>query len=86
MSDSPEFVDGFIAKAPHENAPDFVKAKVSINVEDFKRWFDAHSVGNKWLNIDIKVSKGGKWYAAKDNWKPKQQGNNSGSDDFGADW
>ena len=34
MSDTPEFVDGLIVKAPHERAPDFVKCQISIKRKD----------------------------------------------------
>ena len=27
-----------------------------------------------WINFDVKVSQGGKWYAAVDTWKPNQGG------------
>ena len=67
-----EFVNGMIVKAPHEKAPDFVKASISIKVPDLGMWLrDKHKAGNEWVNIDLKVSRGGKWYAAVSNFKPK---------------
>lgn len=68
-----EFVDGLIVKAPHENAPDFVKASISIKVEDLGKWLrEKYKAGNEWVNIDVKESKAGKWYAAVSTFKPKQ--------------
>ena len=32
MAEEIAFVNGLIVKAPHENAPDFVKAAISIKV------------------------------------------------------
>lgn len=79
MSDI-EFIAGLIVKAPNANAPDYVKAKLSIKREDLIAWLTARS--DEWINADIKESKGGKWYAAVDNWKPegrKQERSTRGS-------
>jgi hypothetical protein len=68
-----EFVNGLMVKAPHENAPDFVKANLSIKVEDLGMWLrEKHKAGEQWVNIDVKVGKSGKWYAAVSNFKPKE--------------
>ena len=67
-----EFVDGLIVKAPNPKAPDYVKASISIKVEDLGKWLRAkYKAGNEWVNIDVKESKGGKWYAALSTFKPK---------------
>jgi|SRR6185369_8163956 len=67
-----EFVDGLIVKPPHPNAPSFVKASISIKVVDLLGWLDKKQVaGNEWVNVDVKESKGGKWYASLSNFKPK---------------
>ena len=67
-----EFVDGLIVKAPHPKAPDYVKASISIKVEDLGKWLrEKYKAGNEWVNIDVKESKGGKWYAALSTFKPK---------------
>ena len=72
MADDIEFVDGLHVKAPHANAPGFVKAAISIKVEDLGVWLRAkHKAGEEWVNIDVKESKGGKWYAAVSTFKPK---------------
>ncbi len=67
-----EFVDGLIVKAPHERAPDFVKASISIKVEDLGKWLRGkYKAGDEWVNIDVKEAKSGKWYAAVSTYKPK---------------
>lgn len=76
MSNETEFVNGLIVKAPNENAPEYVKAKISIKREELIGWLTARS--GEWINLDVKVSQSGKWYAAVDNWKPNT-GNTSGS-------
>lgn len=71
MSDSPEFVDGLIVKAPHENAPDFVKCAISIKRSELISWLTTKT--DDWINLDVKESKGGKWYASVNNFKPSKQ-------------
>lgn len=67
-----QFVDGLIVKAPHPKAPDYVKASISIKVADLGVWLrEKHKAGEEWVNIDVKESKGGKWYAAVSTYKPK---------------
>ncbi len=75
MSDA-KFISGLIAKAPHEKAPEYVKAKLSIKREELITWLQSEP--GEWINADIKVSQNGKWYAAVDDWKPEsRQGNTS---------
>ncbi len=75
MADDIQFVDGLIVKAPHENAPSFVKASISIKVADLGAWLRAqYKAGNtEWINVDVKASKGGKWYAAVSTFKPEKK-------------
>ena len=68
MSDQMEFIDGLFAKAPHPNAPDFVKAKISIKREELINWFNNRS--DEWVYIDLKEGSTGIWYASVDIWKP----------------
>lgn len=67
MSEEKEFPQGLIAKAPHQNAPEFVKCRISIKRADLGNWL--RSKQDEWINLDVKVSKGGKWYAEVDNYK-----------------
>jgi hypothetical protein len=67
-----QFVPGLFVKAPHENAPTYVKASISIKVEDLGKWLRGKfKAGDEWVNIDVKESKAGKWYAAVSTFKPK---------------
>ena len=68
MQDQIEFIDGLFAKAPHPNAPDFIKANISIKREEMLNWLSSRS--DEWINIDVKEARSGKWYAAVDNWQP----------------
>ena len=69
-----EFVDGLIVKAPNPKAPDFVKAQISIKVEDMGQWLrEKYKAKEEWVNLVVKVAKSGKWYAMVDNYKPKER-------------
>ena len=75
-----QFVDGLMVKKPHQNAPDFVKANLSIKREDLINWLQGQS--GEWINVDVKESKKGSWYAQVNDWQPAggqnggQQGQN----------
>jgi len=64
-----EFVDGLSIKPPISGAPDFVKCQISIKRKDLGNWLRGKE--DDWINIDVKVSKKGKWYAEVNNWKPQ---------------
>lgn len=76
MSDT-KFIDGLIAKAPHGRAPDYVKARLSIRREELIGWLQQQT--DDWINVDIKESQQGKWYASVDDWKPNQGGSRGGA-------
>lgn len=67
MSDN-KFINGLIVKAPSDNAPEYVKGRLSIKREELIAWLQSER--GEWINADIKVSQGGKWYAAVNDWKP----------------
>lgn len=71
MASDNEFINGLIVKAPNDNAPEYVKAKLSIKREELIAWLQTKD--SEWVNADIKVSQTGKWYVAVDNWKPNGQ-------------
>jgi len=72
MNAKVEFPAGFIVKAPHERAPEFVKATVSIKVDEFTAWLGSRE--GEWVNLDIKVGQSGKWYASENTYKRKADG------------
>ena len=73
MSDI-EFISGLSFKAPNENAPEYVKAKGWIKNTDLIDFLKARiAKGEDSTNFDLKVSAGGKYYAAVDNWKPNTE-------------
>ena len=63
------FADGFIFKR-QENAPEFVVGSMSIKVDEAMA-FLAQNESKGWVNLNVKQSKGGKYYMELDTWKPK---------------
>ena len=63
------FADGF-SFSKREDAPDFVIGKVAIKVADALTFIKEHD-SKGWVNLDIKQSKGGKYYMELDTWQPK---------------
>lgn len=72
MSDD-NLVKGFYLKTPHEKAPDFVKRKVSIKVDDFVQYLQDHKNGSGYVNFDLNEARSGHWYLKHDDWVPEQQ-------------
>ena len=66
------FTEGMIVKpGPGGDIP-WVKAKVSIKLDEFGAWIAAQKKADpsiEWINIDINESRGGKWYAERNMWK-----------------
>lgn len=77
MSTDTKFINGLLIKSPNDGAPDYVKARISIKREELIAWLQTER--GEWINADIKVSQGGKWYAAVDDWKPDSQRGNQSS-------
>jgi hypothetical protein len=72
-----EFPEGMFANKPHEKAPDFAKAKISINARQTYKWIEEkakssepNDKGDIWINLDLLESKAGNYYLSVNNWKP----------------
>ena len=77
-----KFVDGMFVKAPHANAPDFVKASISLKVVEMLAWLNQQQ--GEWVNLDMKESREGKWYVSVSTFEPKppsERNNDQGQDD-----
>ena len=79
-------VNGMIIKAPHQNAPSFVKCGISIKVEEFITYLKQHD-NNGWVNLDMLKSQEGKLYVKLNDWKPEgqQKQNNNSASNFSDD-
>jgi hypothetical protein len=71
------FADGFIFKRK-ENAPEFVVGSQSIKVDEAIAFLQLYQKDG-WVNLDIKQSKGGKYYCELDTWEPKASGGENSS-------
>ena len=70
-----EFVAGMLVKPPSAQTPVFVKARISIKVDEFVPWLKAKMAAKEeWINLDIMESRDGvKWYAKVNTWKPEDK-------------
>lgn len=66
MTDA-KFIDGLTVKQPHERAPEYVKATLSINRARLIAWLQAK--GGEWVNADLKESREGKLYVQVNTYK-----------------
>lgn len=64
------FVNGLIIKRPRENAPEFIKANISIKREELIAWLQNEE--GEWVNLDLKESREGKLYASVNDFKPNR--------------
>ena len=71
MSDEIQFPKGLIVKAPRPGAPSYVKAALSIKVDELVHWLAAQT--GEWVNLDVREAKSGKWYAAVNTYKRDEQ-------------
>ena len=65
------FVDGFSVKPLDNEQYPWLKAQIGLNPTKLKVFMDAYTDDRGWVNITLKESKGGTWYAELDTWKPK---------------
>lgn len=77
-NDNDVLVSGLFFNLPREGAPDFVKGRLGINVEELGTFLreqyktiEPNDKGQRWLNIDLLVSKAGKPYAKVNDFKPE---------------
>jgi len=69
MANNPtKFVNGLIVKR-HPNAPEWVICALSFKADEFAKYL-ANNQKNNWLNIDVKLSKGGKYYTEENQYVP----------------
>lgn len=80
MSDI-EFAGGIFPKAPSPNAPDFVKGQIKIKIDDAIAFLQGkRDSGKEWIDLDVKESRAGKWYASVNTWKEENSSGGGGTD------
>jgi hypothetical protein len=60
---------------PNDGAPDFIKAKVGIKVDEFTKFLTDNAKPSGWINFEVKESQDGRYYFELDTWEPKKQDN-----------
>lgn len=68
--DNKNFVEGFYFKPKHQNAPDFVIGNISAKVGDAVKYLTENANDDGWVNMTIKLSRGGKHYMELDTFQP----------------
>jgi len=82
MSD--KMIQGLYVNEPHENAPEFIKCCLSVQVEQFIEWLREQEPTPKgYIKLDIKRSKAGKLYASLNEYTgPKDVASTDEKDDL----
>ena len=69
-----DFITGLYVNKPNEKAPNFLKVKLSINVNNFTEWLLNNVDEKGYVKIDILETKDcSKYYAKKDTWIPNKE-------------
>lgn len=62
---------GFYIGEPKETAPDFVKGRISVKVEEFTAFLNEHANDAGYVNLDLLEGQKG-LYSTLNTWKPKE--------------
>ena len=67
-----QFAEGFFFDRPREGAPEFVKGRLSVNVEKAIAFLGEKKNDKGYVNLDLLQSKDGtKLYFTVNDWKPE---------------
>jgi len=88
MNENSKLVTGMYYNQPHPNSPDFILGGIAIEPKAFTQWMrENYEKGEKYIKIDIKMSKAGKPYLSLNTYKPtqgQQSPNNASQSQYGA--
>jgi hypothetical protein len=76
------FAEGMFFNKPREGAPDFVKGKIDIKVDEFLLFLNKNKNQKGYVNLDLKESKGGKLYLELNTFVPKDMQDRAEHMDF----
>jgi|ERR1035437_3993522 hypothetical protein len=73
MSDKPDkiFARGIFFDLPSDKAPTFIKGKISMKVHEAIKFMEEYQNVGGYINLDLKVSAGGKPYVELNTFKPE---------------
>ena len=70
------FAEGMMAKAGPGGEFEWVKARISIKLDEFGAWVASQKKADpslEWINLEVKESgRSGKWYVERNMWKPSE--------------
>jgi len=69
MTEEKIFADGMWFQGPGPKAPQFVKGKISVKVDAFIAFLQAHASKSGWVNLDLKESRKGVLYLELNTWQ-----------------
>lgn len=69
--DKKNFPRGIFIDKPREGAPEFVRGKIGIKVEDAIPWLQENANEKGYVNLDVLLSQEGKLYLKHNDWKPE---------------
>lgn len=78
MPDNRTFAGGMYYNLPHSKAPNWVRGKMSIKVEDAIKFLKENVNSEGYVNLDLTESKNGKGCAFLNTYKKQSAGGNSG--------
>ncbi len=76
MENNKIFAEGIYLNKVNDNAPEFIKANVSIHAQQLISWLatnQKHADEKGYIRLVGKESKGGKRYFELDTWKPTEK-------------
>lgn len=65
-----KFINGLVVKKPSERAPEFIICNLSLKREELIQTLQG--MEGEWINVDVKMSKAGKYYAMINDYKKDQ--------------
>ncbi len=67
------FPKGMIFKARREKAPEFVKAHISIKVDELIDFLKEHKKADGWVNLDVCKASAGNMYLSLNDFQPTKK-------------
>jgi len=65
-----DFPAGIFYNERRDTAPDFITGGIGFQVKEAVKWLQENADHDGRVKLDIKISKGGKTYLAKNDWVP----------------
>lgn len=73
MSEETQFPAGIYFDRPRENAPEFVKGRISLQKDQLTEYMAKHANEKGYVNLDLLKSKEGKLYLKLNDWNPEEK-------------